>query len=618
MALTAGTIFEIRASATTGNVNGAGFNIANAAFVTDLTTDADTANTASPVVSSATYNFAASDVGASLYVASGTDWTPGWYPIASVAANKATLNAAVGAAIQIVNGVTGTNTVAGCATVGTPTNGTFGIDYTQQDTAQATNTNLTCTAGSTTVTSAAAPFTRMMVGNLIHLTALTGTGAITGWYEIATFTDTSNIVLDRTPTNGVNNITAGTFYVGGAGRLNGLEDAFLEMIPAGSSVWIKSGTYVLSGTTSISSTNSTAASPSNIAGYTSMRGDTCNGANRPLFSTGANSLGFGVAMNVRNIIGTTSSSNGLGCGASAYFTNIKFTNTSTTASRNACNPGTNSTFVGCEFVSQNGVAINGSSATQTRFIGCYIHDSVTGLSSSAVANNLIGNIFEACSTAAVSLTSTSGGHLLMDNTFYGREAKMGIGVDFNANPSANNRLAANIFYGLTTGVNVSTAEQKSNFGFRNNYFNNTADVALFTKGPVSYAVDPQFTSASQITGSTATTSGSTLTQAGGDFSTVTDNVDYVRVISGTGVTVGCYLITGHTGTTITTNNALGTSSAGDVVYFITTGHNFAIGTNLKGLGTPTFASLEVETVGYPDVGAVQRQEAGGGSFTYVG
>ena len=63
MALAAGTIFDFRASATSGNLNGAGFNVANANFVTDLTTDANTGNTASPVVSSATYTFVAGDVG---------------------------------------------------------------------------------------------------------------------------------------------------------------------------------------------------------------------------------------------------------------------------------------------------------------------------------------------------------------------------------------------------------------------------------------------------------------------------------------------------------------------------------------------------------------------------
>src|ERR1700677_5124809 len=103
MALSAGTIYEVRSTATSGNVNGGGFNPANPNGLTNLATTTGTGNTASPVVSSASYNFAAGDVGAWLYVQGGTNWTPGWYQIASVASNKATLSAGVGQAIQVSN-----------------------------------------------------------------------------------------------------------------------------------------------------------------------------------------------------------------------------------------------------------------------------------------------------------------------------------------------------------------------------------------------------------------------------------------------------------------------------------------------------------------------------------
>jgi hypothetical protein len=103
---------------------------------------------------------------------------------------------------------------------------------------------------------------------------------------------------------------------------------------------------------------------------------------------------------------------------------------------------------------------------------------------------------------------------------------------------------------------------------------------------------------------------------------VADGVDLLRVVSGTGVTVGIYLITAHTATTLTVNNPLGTSSGGDVVWVVTTGHNFGIGTNLKALGFP--GTFGTESTSYLDIGAVQRQEAGGGggsgggNFTFAG
>jgi hypothetical protein len=122
--IAAETVWEINSA---GSMNSsAGFNPANANMPTDLTTDAATGNTASPVVSSASYNFVAGDVGHYVYIKAGTNWIPGWYAIASVASNKATLTAGVGAA-QLANYAN--NTAAGVATVGTPTGGTWAIDY---------------------------------------------------------------------------------------------------------------------------------------------------------------------------------------------------------------------------------------------------------------------------------------------------------------------------------------------------------------------------------------------------------------------------------------------------------------------------------------------------------
>src|ERR1035437_3502052 len=135
------SVFEVRSGATAGNVNGGGFNPANANFISNFTATVATGN--SPVIASASYNFVAGDVGAWVYVKSGSNWTAGWYQIASVASNKATVNAAIGQAIQISNGRYITNTVAGCATTASPTSGTCGIDYSQQTAAQYVTTVLT-------------------------------------------------------------------------------------------------------------------------------------------------------------------------------------------------------------------------------------------------------------------------------------------------------------------------------------------------------------------------------------------------------------------------------------------------------------------------------------------
>ena len=50
------------------------------------------------------YSFVAGDVGSLLFIKSGTNWIPGWYPIASVLAGVATLNAAIGARAALRRG----------------------------------------------------------------------------------------------------------------------------------------------------------------------------------------------------------------------------------------------------------------------------------------------------------------------------------------------------------------------------------------------------------------------------------------------------------------------------------------------------------------------------------
>lgn len=620
MALTTGTVWEIRTTATAGALNGGGFNRASAGFLTDLTTDTNTANTASPVVSSASYNFVAGDVGAKLYVASGTNWTAGWYPIASVAANKATLSAAVGEAIQIdsASGEYVLNTVAGCATVGTPTGGTFGVDYSQQDASVLSGTDITTSgAAATTITSATGGFRRSMVGNIIHITT-TGGGFVDSWYEIVTFTDTNNVVLDRTPTPSSAGISA-TFHVGGAILLDDLEDAFFEVIPAGSRVWVKSGTYTGLSAWSMASTNSTTANPSFVVGYTTVRGDTCNGTDRPLFDfSSSGSAAFGQNVGLRNVVFTatvnTASLITLGTGGSMVNCRVYF---STTVDNNTgVTLGADGYLIGCDLVCNDGIAVVANGA-RPKIIGCYIHDSLTGISSSATGVTIIDNIVAHCATAAVTLSSTSGAHTIINNTFYGREAKFGIGLNISGSTSPNNIVINNIFYGLTTGITVSTAATAANTSRNNNFFNNTTDATNWAVSRTSLAVDPQFTSAVQLSGTTATTVAATLTDTSANFSTVNDGVDYLHVLSGTGVTVSRFRIVSHTTTTVTVNPAgLGTSSAGNVVYFIPTNTNFAVGPGLKAQGFPSAVGTS-DTTTYPDIGGAQRREAGTGSFPFV-
>lgn len=610
MAIANNTIWEIKASATTGNVNGGGFNPANTGMLTDFA--ATGATGASPVVTSASYNFVASDVNNYFYVKAGTNWIPGWYKIASVAANAATLDASVGSVVLSIGaqGLVTRNTSVGCASVASPTGGTGTIDYSQTDTAVISAVaDFNAVGASTTLTSATANFTPVMVGNIFHQTT-TGTGAfgVVGWYEIATYTNATTVVLDRTPNSGTASVNT-TGYVGGAGRLNGLEDTFKAMIGAANIVWVKSGTYTFSAASTTASTNSTATNPSFFIGYTTSRGDTCNGSSRPTIAMGANALTWCQDQMLVNLNFTTTASGGISVGTNGNPLNCKVLNSSTTGGRAGFTGAL--VYYGCEGISQNGNAF--TSANGVILFGCYCHDSNMGASNTGAGGGVrsYNSLFEGNTTSCIqTLNTTNAANEGFNNTFYGREAKVGIGFN-STSTGTGNRFGNNIFYGLATGVSNSSLSDAS-YSINNDFFNNTVDVSNYTKSSLDIAVNPGFLGASQITGTTATTSGSVLTQSGGAFSGVNDNVDFLHVISGTGVTVGVYLITGHTGTTLTTNNALGTSSAGDVVYWISNGHNFQIGAALAGIGFPNFTNATgSQTISYPDVGAIVRSNITG-------
>jgi hypothetical protein len=84
------------ASAALGFLTSSEFSGAN------LATTAGTA--AAPVVTSATHNFTADEVGNLINITAGTSWTPGLYEIKSVSANAATLDRPCGTAASLTAG----------------------------------------------------------------------------------------------------------------------------------------------------------------------------------------------------------------------------------------------------------------------------------------------------------------------------------------------------------------------------------------------------------------------------------------------------------------------------------------------------------------------------------
>jgi len=624
MSISAPTVWEINAAATAGNVNGAGFD-PSAATATDLACDTGTGNTASPVVSSASYNFEAGDVGKHLYNGGGTGWTPGWYPIVSVALNKATLNAAIGAAIQ-TDATKGyptpkyvANTVAGCATVGTPIGGTWAIDYSQHTAAISTAADLVVDGTlNTKVTSATRVFGVNDVGNHLHQTTSTG-GWTAGWYRIVSVA-AGAATLDRSPA--ATGVTGGTWYEGGAMSLGSatLDDPFFENGVGGNRFFVKAGTTVTFGQTVSIAAAGSAQLPVVIEGYQTLRGDAPTGANRPQI-TAATTWTLGANWDVYNLrCLMTTGSNGVSLGTTGKMVNCKIVNTSTTAGQRALTIAVAAFVWNTELISYRG---NGVVATGGHLWNVYAHDSDVALQLGACS--AVGCIAESCVTAAIVATSNQA--YLFNCTLYGAENKTGVGISAAAGQS-NQRILNTIIYGFVTGINYADASKTEHFSDYNDFFNNTTNRTNVPIGPNDQALDPQFAGVSQITGTAAkfAASNDRLIDSSKNFTAlgVIPGRDCVYIKSGTSVTAGIYGIasiatTSSTGDTLVLDLAPGTSTATDHAYQITIGHNFAIGANLKARGFPGAFPAGLST-GYTDIGAVQRAEPatlGAGPFGMI-
>jgi hypothetical protein len=168
------------------------------------------------------------------------------------------------------------NTVWEVRTTGADTNGggfvtgASGTDYSQQDAAQFSGTDLVIGA-SNGVTSASHSFAATDVGNIIQITA--GTGFTTGFYQIISVAGVI-ATLDRSP--GTLASTGGTWAEGGALASPGKAGSGAV---ANNKCYIKSGTYTVTSATAniaagcVSWPASSGGSEALIQGYGSSRND---------------------------------------------------------------------------------------------------------------------------------------------------------------------------------------------------------------------------------------------------------------------------------------------------------------------------------------------------------
>jgi hypothetical protein len=357
------------------------------------------------------------------------------------------------------------------------------VDYSQQDAAQLTVTDLATDGAGTGLSSATGGFTAAMVGNIIRISGGTLTA---GWYEITARADTNNVTIDRSAGLGK---TGGTGNVGGAFLLGGaLDDDFLSanVVDDGHTVWIKTGTYTLG--EAVTTSAASAALPVRIIGYKTARGDNPTGDDRPLIDAGSS---YYYApdnyWNTYNIRFTGSALRVVWIsGDYCTFVNCKATNTSGTADRDAftVNCSSPTMFVKCEAVSTNGRAFH-DYAGQARYYMCYAHDSNMGFTG-AVADGVICDcVADTCATHGISAIA---GWVITGNTVY----NCATGISLTA--TALKLVVNNIVTGCTTGIAAATAAYDRGWLLSHNcLYDNTADYSNITANVNDVTTDPALT-----------------------------------------------------------------------------------------------------------------------------
>jgi hypothetical protein len=430
MAFSATSILTVVTSANGGSDNNAGgFNPGNANFASDLTTDANTGNTSAPVVSSASYAFVAGDAGYRVFIKSGTNWTPGWYTIASVSGGKATLTASVGSA-TLYNGTFAStlNTAVGCATVGTPTSGTFGIDYSFKAGAASghygdsfANGVDGASSGTTNFTSAGGAIGKNWVGNYVNITA--GVSWTVQRCEVVSTSGTT-ATMDKN----VGGASSGTWRLGGSLATPGQATATAApgAYIAGVDVFIMAGTYTLSGTTVNTSggpismaTAGTAGNLGEIEGFAAIPRDM---GTPPVLSHGAQTsvTGIGVSateISIRNVtIDGNGASGSLGINISGSRTLVDRCKVQNCVSTSFTGSAASTTFIRCVCASGtaavNNFSVSGSKAFWCESYGC------TGHGFSVSTGTLVGCLSYSNTGTADGFLITSGSPTLIGCVAY--------------------------------------------------------------------------------------------------------------------------------------------------------------------------------------------------------
>jgi hypothetical protein len=361
------------------------------------------------------------------------------------------------------------------------------VDYSQQDAAQLTLTDLTTDVAGTTLSSVTGGFTAAMQGNVIYIKS--GTGFTLSWYEITAYTDTNNVTIDRSAGSSA---TAGTGSVGGARALPSTNHYAIQ--PAGNTNWYKAGTYTLTASISVAN-DGNKSSPIRHIGYNTTRGDNPLEDNRPLIAAAAYTTDFDNYHLFKNLRITMTTTQGLrldvGCGLFNCYGN----NSSGTADRTpfTLSSGTNvnQRISGCEAESANGWAI--IPGKYNDIVNCYFHDSKVGVKVFRDNVSIHNTIIDTITTRGVDFTNINAafGSVIGCTIYNCTEAGI-YNASTNSNPEVKFTILSTNGKGIHFDGTVSNHWGEVDY---NAYNGNTTDVDGISKGANAVTADPEFTDA---------------------------------------------------------------------------------------------------------------------------
>lgn len=361
-----------------------------------------------------------------------------------------------------------------------------GTDYPRtQAAAILTATDLACTTGGKTLTSATGGFTAAMIGNGIYIKS--GTHFTVGLYVITGRTDTNTVTLDRDPTDG-SNASSGAGSVGG--RRAVLLDAWLEepynAVGMTHEIWA-TGTMTLTEALS-PSLSATAAAPITLRGMSSTGTTSPDGDNRPLLACGAYNVRIATYWVCENIRFTGTANPMISPGDYSLIRNCKIVHSGAGGTNAISSNSYMPRMVDCEISHPNGRGIN-FTAVAPRILYTYVHDCSEGGILLYYYAAICFCIIDNCGSRGIYPSAGRYGVLCLHNTING--CTDGIAVETHYAGTFLNNIISNC---TSEGV-VATSAVPNNYWDYNNFYNNKKDRTNVAAGPNDTTGDPDFVNA---------------------------------------------------------------------------------------------------------------------------